>query len=624
MNAITETIFKEFIEQHELDQNIGQVDTLAENFEHFCNYLVVTSELRQDVKLDAVHTKRGGDGGFDGIAIVVNGNVVTSTDEIDDIQELTKNSKTLELDIILIQSKSGSRFNGGDIKKLFFDAGKLVANEDPTSNYNQTLKLKRELWLHATSYASQMSRSPNCYLYYVTTGVWSENHNLQTDINHGKQLLYQTGLFEEIDFQALGAPELQSLYREIRIGNEISIDFKDGDSVQLPEISGIDDGYYGLIPFPEFRKLVVDERNRMLPVFEDNVRGFQDYENKVNIAIRDTVRGDEYSLFCVLNNGVTIVARSIKRVQRSLSLTDYQIVNGCQTSHVLAQHTLNLGNRDDLYVPIRIVATEDEEIRKKITLATNSQIEIKQEQLAALSDFHISLETYYSSKGVVDEKEGLHYERRSNQYYKQTVTKTKIVSLQMQIKSFVSMFLDRPHIVSGYFGTIMGNLKGEIFAGDHRHSPYYLSGLAMYRLEAFFRSGHIDTKYKKIKYHALMVARLIASKSNCPPLNSKVIDHYCESLESILLDTKLSVGLFKQSIEIIESCGFDIENTKQFKAEAETRKILDAVKLWLAGKNGYEPEVLFAEKSETTKDAFQADLFSGNQGSSDTVNKGDT
>jgi hypothetical protein len=36
-----------------------------------------------------------------------------------------------------------------------------------------------------------------------------------------------------------------------------------------------------------------------------------------------------------MNNGVTIIARDLRRTAQKFFIEDYQIVNGCQTSHVL-------------------------------------------------------------------------------------------------------------------------------------------------------------------------------------------------------------------------------------------------------------------------------------------------
>ena len=76
-------------------------------------------------------------------------------------------------------------------------------------------------------------------------------------------------------------------------------------------IDGVSESYIGLLPFSEFIKVIVDSDDKLLSVFEDNVRDFQGDTNDVNKVINSTVNGGRNDLFGVLNNGVTIVASTI-------------------------------------------------------------------------------------------------------------------------------------------------------------------------------------------------------------------------------------------------------------------------------------------------------------------------
>lgn len=76
----------------------------------------------------------------------------------------------------------------------------------------------------------------------------------------------------------------------------------------LPDLPGVTEAYYGILPFLEFKKLLVDEDDKIVNIFDDNVRDFQGENNPVNQLIGETITGDKSELFSVLNNGVTIVA----------------------------------------------------------------------------------------------------------------------------------------------------------------------------------------------------------------------------------------------------------------------------------------------------------------------------
>jgi hypothetical protein len=216
---------------------------------------------------------------------------------------------------------------------------------------------------------------------------------------------------------------------------------------------------------------------------------------------------------------VTVVASSLTPAGNRFTIRDYQVVNGCQTSHVL-HDCQNLEGIEKVFVPIKIIVTDNDDIKTNITLATNSQTEVKTEQLEALSAFQRKLELYYSAEKTAIP---LYYERRSQQYNSDvSIKRTQIISIPIQIKSFASVFLNSPHLVSGYYGTIVNRFSGKIFSDDHNLSPYYVSALCYYRIEQFFRSGDLDSEYKKARFHLMLLARLIVLGEKLDPYNSNM------------------------------------------------------------------------------------------------------
>lgn len=63
-----------------------------------------------------------------------------------------------------------------------------------------------------------------------------------------------------------------------------------------------------------------------------------------------------------MNNGITIVADSINITGDKATITNYQIVNGCQTSHVIFDNE-DVEGIDDLMLPIRLIATINEDLK---------------------------------------------------------------------------------------------------------------------------------------------------------------------------------------------------------------------------------------------------------------------
>src|SRR5690606_23568540 len=121
-----------------------------------------------------------------------------------------------------------------------------------------------------------------------------------------------------------------------------------------------------------------------------------------------------------------------------------------------------------------------------------------------------SLEQFYNS---YENDNKLYYERRSKQYNSDTtVIKSRVITVPYQIKSFAGMFLNEPHNVTSYFGSIVKKLndgKIQIFDNDHSYFPYYTSAYAYYKLETLFKRGLVDSSYRKVKFHILMLFRML-------------------------------------------------------------------------------------------------------------------
>ena len=107
MDRITSSLVKEFKSDFEYG---GLTDNVI--FEYFSNYVVLTREYGSEIDLDSVWTGEGGDGGIDGIALIVNNRLVYNNDEMD---EIGRNSRSINVDFVFIQSKMSSSFDGAEI-----------------------------------------------------------------------------------------------------------------------------------------------------------------------------------------------------------------------------------------------------------------------------------------------------------------------------------------------------------------------------------------------------------------------------------------------------------------------------------------------------------------------------
>lgn len=566
MDRITKKLLQDFLEAQEMLPTDE-----ASDFELFCNYSVLSNEYNKTFDAKAITVGAGSDTGIDGLAIIVNGHLVEDADEVDSLLEA---NGFLDVTYLFIQAKTSSSFDTKEMLAFYFGVSDFFS-EEPKLPRNDDIKMYVELSEYILDNASDFKNNPICKTFYVTTGVVNEDQNISAVVSSSKNELESYNLFERVDSKVIGANDLGKLYRKTK--NPITSKFTFSNKVTLPEIAGIDQSFYGVLPFSELRKLLIDDNDNLQSIFDDNVRDFQGVANLVNSNINETLTNENPELFSVLNNGVTIVADSIKTSANAITVSDYQIVNGCQTSNVLYENRNNAGI-DDINIPLRLIVTSNEDIKSRITVSTNNQTAIKKEQLAAMSDFQKNLQHYYASIGGEGK---LYYERRAKEYSSdRNIVKRKIVTIANQIKSFSSMFSKNPHMVTTYLGTLvktMGDPGSKLFEADHQFSPYYMAGLAFYRLDSLFNSGVIDKKYKKIRFYLLMLVPMIAANDDFPPFNSqRKCERYCDPIIEKLNRENMYTDIFLLAVAIVDKSGVDVEDKQALKSRPMTDQILAA------------------------------------------------
>ena len=123
-------------------------------------------------------------------------------------------------------------------------------------------------------------------------------------------------------------------------------------------------------------------------IFRYNPRGPLG-SNKVNKEIQRTLEDPVLKgHFHLLNNGLTAICDSVvyDGDRRELYVTNFQVVNGCQT--VFTLHRLRELISDEVKVSIRIVEGLHSNWAGEISKASNYQTAVKSEQLASLGEEH--------------------------------------------------------------------------------------------------------------------------------------------------------------------------------------------------------------------------------------------
>ncbi len=569
MNRVLKSLLDDYVRTNEYESIEEYL-----KFEYFAIYCVLSKLYDRQLIIEDVHTGGGNDTGIDGIGIIVN-NLIIENEE--DLIFLIEKNASLDVQLIFIQAKNSSHFDSGEMLKFGSGVSDFLS-ESPSLVRNEIIEHKSLIY-NLLVENSKYIKHIHCKLYYVTHGKSVSDKNILSAAKKTRKDIVSTNLFSTVEYNLVNEEALITHYRDSLKSIEATFEFK--DLVILPELPNISQSYSGFLPLKEFKKLIADKEGNLLDIYDDNVRDFQGFTNPINELINQTLNSEHPELFSVLNNGVTIVASRLNVMGFKYTIFDYQIVNGCQTSNVLGSH-INNPALDNLLVPIKLIVTEDEDLKKQITIATNSQTKINREQLQAMKDFHKTLEQYYGTYPVENR---MYYERRTKQYQSyQDVPRSRIISIQNQIKSFGSMYFEIPHEVNTYFGRVLDSYverePPRIFSPDHDPITYYTSALAFYRLDYLFKHRLIDTKYRKIKWHILTVFSKIANSKYPNGLkegdlkNEKKAREYCDPIIELLNDEKKSEGIFGRVIEIIDNSGVDVFDKQALKYKNFTDQIL--------------------------------------------------
>jgi len=576
MDRIVKNLVEDLLRSLELSSDGPEKD-----FEKFSNYCLISKEYNKYFDLDSTCTGSGDDTGIDGIAIIVNGQLLENKEDID---FLLSSNNYLEATYVFVQSKTSSEFSSKEMNNFSFGVKDLFA-EIPKLRRNKEIEDFADISNYLLSKASKFRNNPKCKLYYVTNGIWNDDQNNMAIIESTKTDLLSTNLFSEISFNAIDANEICRLYRNTK--NSVTTTFVFQDKVTLPDLPNIAESYLGILPLTEFKKILMDENNNIRNVFYDNVRDFQGMNNPVNTGIAETLSSDARELFTVLNNGVTIVANDLKTSGNRFTISDYQIVNGCQTSNILYEYLNNpIESIKNFQLPIKLIVTNNDEVKNKITIATNSQTAIKREQLQAMTDYQKNLEMYFQTF----EGDGrLYYERRSGQYQTDgNVLRAKIINIKDLIKSFSSIFYENPDRVTTYFGSIVTqNIESEspsIFNSKHSKILYYTSALAYYRLDTLFNKRRLDTNYRKVKFFLLMLFRMLIKNEalNTSHMTSdKYSTDYCSPIIGVLHNVDSSCDLFEKAIEIINLSDQNVNDKQLIKQVTFTKNLKEAFSVYI-------------------------------------------
>lgn len=461
-NIILSGILREFVTRHGFE-----AESIEDQFEKFSNYCLWKSDHYDSFEFSKVGT--GKCIGVDGVAVVISGVII---DDFEDAENLTKGN--FDVKFLFSQAKTSASFDAAEFMK-FAETVRVFFGRDSNAvppELKNAFKIK-ELVYDRTS---KLASLPIVGLEYIYSGKYSSDKNvalplIESQVASVREMRYS---FSKVEWRVHDGEAISRLYREAKNDIQKKISFQ--RHVALPSIGGARAAYIGVVKCMDYVSLIEKDNGDLNKgLFFENVRDFLGAENKVNEEIAKTIKSaDERNKFAILNNGVTVVAKKVTPSGDIFDISQFQIVNGCQTSHVLYNNRRDLS--DDMYITVKLIETSDINLSGKVITTTNSQSLVTKEAFATIRPYHLGLEDFFDSMRASGYD--YYYERRPHQYDdRDDIKQICIISAPLLIKTFISVVMEEPHKVHYYYGRLLQEYNedkdSELFATTDYPGLYF-------------------------------------------------------------------------------------------------------------------------------------------------------
>ena len=545
----------------------------SKRFELFANYCVIKSIYPEDVNPENI-TSGVPDTGIDGICFFIDGEIITSVNEAETI--LSRPKRNMPVDIFFIQSKTSETYDQGDVLK-FGNGIRDFLSDSPTLPQGDFIKQSRLIFNVLIDHVSKIQNGrASVHLRYICTSnnpISLEISSTRDTIEHD---IESTGYFSSVDFVFVGLEELISLWDKTR--HAITAVLPTKQLSPYPSMNGITEAYLAIVPLKAFvENVLMDSDHKLrMHIFEENVRAFLGNENPVNKQIKSTLESSpSQERFAILNNGITIISPDVKVQNDRISIDNYQIVNGCQTSNVLFDN-YNLLSPTSM-VTVKVIEATDPDVIADVVRATNSQSKVDETQFLSFTALTRRLERYFDATEDISGKETkLYFERRNGQYANSDVPKRRIFTSAETCRAVGAMFLRKPELAYRYPTKMISSLNEKLLNSKNKESVYYTAALALYRFKSLISAGRIQSKYSIYKWHVLMILGYIAGNGKeMPSIQNKKVDAYCKKIVEICSQTDDEcIELFNRSIAVLDTIGLK-ESRDEIRSLAYTQSISD-------------------------------------------------
>ncbi|WP_373376065.1 AIPR family protein [Cupriavidus nantongensis] len=495
MHLVTKSYFDTFC------KDFGAPYDEAKNFEAFINYCALSNFSGDSVEVsDLVY--EGADPGIDGALLFLDDRAVFSLEELEDIFQTTK--REYQVSIVLTQAKRSTNWSKQEVDS-FVSAIVDYLSENPAQPHSQYLADFRKMFGTIFANIGRIKGGlPNIFAYFFTAAPDTDAVEINAAFQVGEVALKKMGYSNETRFIKAHRDVIHEMW--LAADGPMEAQLATVGYAPFPAVPNINNAYVATVTARSFIDAILKDQNGLprKKLFEENVRDFLGIDVEVNSEIAETLTDENKKpRFGLMNNGVTIVASSVRPAGQAIYIRDFQIVNGCQTSNILVSLDAQVDNTVCLMV--KLIEADEPSVIDDIVRATNRQSKVEDAQfistLAALRE----LEQYFNARGA-GEVNRIYFERRKGQYRPENVAPVRIFDVRETARCYAAMFMMRPDISSRYPNRLTGELLNDVFSKGAQEEDYYTACFAHYRLRMLTSNKRFDGKYSKLRWHVMTAA----------------------------------------------------------------------------------------------------------------------
>ena len=502
MDTMTRKRTEKFAKEWEIE-SLG----IEKQFELYVNSVILRTICNNDdVDFETATVAGGDDNAIDGIALIVNGTIFDSEEALEShINDVNR----LDVELVCIQSKTSEKYEISEINNFLLGiqliCKYLVEGQDLSSLGDLAPVAKLiDLVLENSEKISGDSGRIRLLPYYVTT---SGGSTATIESAHKIQAMLKTiddySLFESgFELNLYGSKELLDIARTLSGLTSVKFTFDQKGTLPEAATSSVAEAYVGIVSAENFANIISPSGNLEDSLFRENVRAYQGENNPVNEQILSTLRSEERALFPFLNNGVTIVADNAKGTGNTFTISSYQVVNGCQTTNQFFRAWKELGPEamSSVYIPLKLIVSNDPDLLEKVTIASNSQSPVDDSSMIAVNRHAMLVEEYFEETSASD---GLRFQRQPGVYQnRDSVAKVRVFGIDDLNRAFAAVILGESRRAIGQ--QIDYRKEPEIVWAPYPVEFYYFAARVVYRIDSALR----NQKFLRLRALRLHIAWL--------------------------------------------------------------------------------------------------------------------